>query len=792
MLPRHYVSLQLLRLSLLILSVFSSSSYSQTHTPIADTIANKIQSLTKESKSDNVYLQTSKDIYENQEDLWFKAYVLDAQSFIPSHRNKILFVQLIEDKTDKVVFKEKYEIDNGFVDGHLYINDSVQPGSYRLEAYSSMSFYKGSNYFNAIHKLQILKSSNDTRKVENVTPQKDSIISFITFPEGGNLVAGIQNKVAFKALDSKGFPVDVSGKLYANNVPIIDFRSTHAGMGSFMFKPNSNDLYHIELTDYKNKKYPLSQIQTQGVILQLLSNNTDFATFKVEKTLHTSKENIYLRVQSRGIVYSVAMGTLDQILTVQIPLKDIPQGIAEVTLFSSNIEPIAERLFYVNQQKKLNIKVHLDKTEYLKREKVKLKIQVSNQDNQGVIAHLGVSIFDRLYKNNLDSKNILTHYQLSTQLNGRIYDPGYYFNEENTNRFNALDLLLLTQGWRRYNWNESNLKEQNKLFKTVLSDTITGSLRLENQNKKAPDITPKIVMIFTADPLKGQDIITTNSTGMFNINPGHFKMSERAYMYLKPMTAEKPKYIIKIPDDTFRTISLNRKDKTDNYPLFKLQKEQVSDPEKTFTQLHNVQKLDAVVITTKKEKVFRDKYLGTLDSLTKLENNTLDFVCLAGGSARPILNCFMNNHHQGKTRVPVEGEKVTVLLGKNNEVLGVNYPQQEYFGTREIIYEDPNQKLTEQELLKKFNLKMIKGFYGKREFYQAVYDQVTKNDPFPDFRNTLFWKPDVITNEQGEAVIEFYCSDINTLFTGTIEGVSETGLLGTENFKFKVKKNTKI
>ncbi|MFG4002833.1 hypothetical protein [Flavobacterium aquidurense] len=404
---------------------------------------------------------------------------------------------------------------------------------------------------------------------------------------------------------------------------------------------------------------------------------------------------------------------------------------------------------------------------------------------------MGVSIFDRLYKDNLDSKNILTHYQLSTQLNGRIYDPGYYFNKENTNRDNALDLLLLTQGWRRYVWNESNLKEESIFFKTLLTDNITGNLRLENQNKKAPDLTPKIVMIFTADPLKGQDIFTTDSTGMFNVNSGHFKMSERAYMYLKPMTPEKPKYVINIRDDAFQTINFNRKDRTENYPLLKLQKEQVNHPEKTFTQLYDVQKLNAVVIATKKEKVFRDKYLGTLDSLAKLNTGNSDFVCLAGGSGRPILNCFMNNHHQGKTRSPVEGEKVTVLLGKNREVLGADYPHQDYFGTREIVYKDPNQNLTEEELLKRFNLKMIKGFYGKREFYQAVYDQVNINDPFPDFRNTLFWKPDVITNEQGEAIIEFYCSDINTIFMGTIEGVSETGLLGTENFKFKVR-NSKI
>lgn len=89
--------------------------------------------------------------------------------------------------------------------------------------------------------------------------------------------------------------------------------------------------------------------------------------------------------------------------------------------------------------------------------------------------------------------------------------------------------------------------------------------------------------------------------------------------------------------------------------------------------------------------------------------------------------------------------------------------------------------------MKKFNQKMLKGYYGKREFYHAVYDQVTISDPFPDYRNTLFWKPDVITDQNGEATIDFYCSDINSSFLGNIEGVSGTGLLGMENFKFRVR-----
>lgn len=781
---KFHINLLLLKLSIYLLYIASATCYSQSGTNTADVIADNIQTLTKNHNVDNIYLQTSKNIYETKEDLWFKAYVLDSQSFIASLRSKILFVQLIEEGTDRVAWEEKYEIENGFVSGHLYLNDSLKSGSYTLAAYSLASFYKGLKSFNSAARINILKNINDKPRTQSKASQRDTDVSFALFPEGGNMVSSLQNKIAFKALDTEGLPVDVSGKLYENNIAVLDFKSIHAGMGSFLFIPKPNVKYHIELS---NKTiYPLPQIFSRGTVLRLVSKDKSFAVFELQRTGATSKENVFLRLQSRGVVYSVAIGIIKDKLSIRIPLKDLPQGIVEVTLFNENIEPLAERLLYVNQQNKLNIEALLDKSEYKKREKASLKIKVTDEHNQPVVAHLGVSVVDQLYIHKSDSRNIMSHYYLSTQVNGKIYDPGYYFNKENANREIALDLLLLTQGWRRYVWNESNLKEHNALFKTMLSDSISGILGLENPNKKSAESIPKIVMIFTSDPSKGQDIFSANTNGTLGITTDHLKMGEGQHVFIKPMTAEKPRHVITIKDNSFDIINSGRKEIAVNYPLQKLVEKNFDDTPQALMRLDHLQKLDEVVIGDKKKKVFRNKYLGTLDSLSRLNSSGSDFVCLEGGPSRPILNCFMNNHHQGKTRAPKNGEKVVVLLGKNREILGTDYPHQNYYGTSEITYKNPDQDLTEKELLKKFNLKMIKGYYGKRQFYEATYDQVTINDPFPDYRTTLFWKPDVITNEQGEALIDFYCSDVDTSFSGLIEGVDATGLLGTGNFKLKV------
>lgn len=736
---------------------FSCLLHAQNNKNVIDNIADNFHKLTDNQSVDNIYLQISKNIYETEENLWFKAYILEAQYHMPSIKNKILYVQLINDETKEVVCEERYEIEHGFVDGHLYIPDSLKSGSYTLAAYSEHSYFQNQEAFYALKKVSIIK--NIKQKIAIANMKNDSIAHFSLFPEGGYLVAQIENRLAFKAINKKGLPVDVSGTLYENDLPLINFESRHAGMGSLNFIPKHAHSYHIKLPK-SDKKYELPEIKPTGKTISLLANTKDFLTIKITQNKNLDPETIYLQLQIRGVIYAIASAKLKEEIVIKMPLKDVPQGIAEATLFNSDLNPIAERLVYVRQDQKLNIKTILNKAAYETREKVTLRIIATDQDGEPVAAHLGLSICDQVYHDKSEPKNILTHYYLSTQLKGNIYNPIYYFNEENQDRYQALNLLLLTQGWRRYVWNEGNLKTDNKLRKLILSDSIAGQVRLERVTKKSKTEQEQIVMAFTPDSLKGKDLIMTDVKGGFTIDYNHLKMGEKGYLHIKPLTQKKPKYVIDIKDTSFDVINETSKTIPQNYPFPKLKEEALEDHRAPLIISNEVNKLDEIVLSAKKKQVFRDKYLGTLDSLAKLELG--DYVCSYG-----ILNCI--NHPEDYHKKAIEGE--TYLTGD---------------GKSRTIYRTKN--YTEEELLKKFNLKMLKGYYGKREFYQPAYNKETINDPFPDYRNTLFWKPNIITNEQGEAFIEFYCSDINSVFQGSIEGVSGTGLLGAENFEFKVSK----
>ncbi len=364
---------------------------------------------------------------------------------------------MFHEQTHQVVWQEKYLVKNGIVERHVFLDDSLLVGDYLLAAFTGNSFFDDSSEIFSTRRIEVKKVISDNNIRTDVTKNlavqdKRKHLQFGIFPEGGNLVLGTLSKLAFKAVNSDGMPIDFKGTLIEDTVSLVQFKSTHAGMGSLSFIPKSGKKYSIRLLEPAiDSTFLLPKIYSEGISLRLASRNEEFLEFIVSQgTTHVDK-SVYLRGQIRGVVYCIAKGKLNNELLIRIPLKEFPyQGIAEFTLFNDSLVPIAERLVYLNPNKKLYIDTRLNKKRYKTREKVQLKIIVKDENGQPVIANLGLSVYDKLYQKTTDPKNIFTHCYLSSQLKGNIYNPSFYFDPKNKERESALDLLLQTQGWRRY------------------------------------------------------------------------------------------------------------------------------------------------------------------------------------------------------------------------------------------------------------------------------------------------------------------------------------------------------
>ena len=725
-----------------------------------------------------VYLQTDKGLYETGEDLWFKIYVMDAQSLALSERSKTLFVEMLNAQ-DSIVWQEKYPVLSGIAAGHMYIDKDLKEGDYRIHAYTRFSFLNDTLRPVYPKKIRVVKSI--AYKGTN-SPQEESrpVARLSFFPEGGYLIDGIPTKVAFKAWDGKGMPAEVKGVLQENGKEIARLETVHDGMGFVFMLPRKTSSYKVVLSD--GQEFSFAEVADSGLSIYLRKQTDEYLEFHLCQPKEAAPQKIRLTGRMRGKLYCMAEGTLRDILRIKIPVKEFPlQGIAEFTLYNENGQPMAERLVYVHPERKLHIELNTDSARYFTRGKGKLNVKVTDEAGNPVQAHLGLSIFDRAYQNELNPENMLSYCHLSTEIKGNIHNPAYYFDGNNKDRLSALDLLLLTQGWRRYVWEKADTA---MLADCFLSDEIKGR-QILGKKKKRKELGNGEQLLQVSGPNAENRFVLIDSLGKFVVPTDLMLGLRGGYVYLKPMLDKdeyKPSVIV---EETFGKAGSLRKSCQSYFPYMNpsqvLSELQLDYP--IISQDSSIL-LSEITVTGKKGRVFRDKMMGRLDSL--YQEDFGPWVCKHG---------WLENYKEGYTHhhdpryvpFPDDGEPRTKpVIGKTYNIM-----KAKYFGRafepvdyQKVIYEGP--VYTEEELLRMNNLWRVKGYYGTREFYQP--DELDMQSPIPDARNVLLWKPDIVTDEKGEAEVEFFCSDINTSFVGVMEGTDGLGNLGTSQCEFRVLK----
>ena len=744
-----------------LLSFFSTNAQVSKHQ--LDSLAHSLESYSGDTARTSLYIRTSKDIYESMEDLWFKAYAVDTRHQLLSGIDQTLYIQLVHENKDSIVWEQAYPLDKGIASGHIYLDNALPEGNYWLCAYSAHSLSADANSFQGARRIRIVQHVAELLRKKPAALRSDSLqkkIQFTLLPEGGVLLAGVTNRIAFKAVAENGLPCPVSGTLFDGNKAIGYFKSTHAGMGCFLLQPQSGSSYYVRLdTPFANTPYPLPQTRKQGMSFRLLSNNADSISFRIYNQ-GPEKQLFYFRLQTRGLTQLMAAASIKDSLDLKLPLQEVTAGVAEATLFDHRPLPVAERLLYIKPDKRLSVTAKLSQKSYGTRTKIQLQIHTADEQGKPVIAQLGAAGYDRIYHRPMDPKDIQTHYLLSTQLKGNIYDPGYYFDTTNTNREQALDLLLLTQGWRSYSWNEEELKKKGS---TILSDSIRG--RLVALRKKTRS-TQQAVMFFDAEQQHSQ-LTALDNSGSFRLSPENLKLSGNIYI---KHYGDQQDFELKVYDP-FDPIHKIKPWQKISYPVGGTPAAGQVNEADPFVLTRGSIKLKAVEIQGKTTAVFRDKYIGHLDSLAKYQQ-------LTDKAHGGWLNCPAGDSDER----PVEGQTYIVWTGPNPPT---SHPFSfNTTNTKQIVYHYP--KYTEEELLKMWGLARAKGYYPKKEFYQPDYDKAP--DPLPDYRNTLLWAPDIITDENGNATLEFFSSDINTAFYGIVEGISGTGMVGKCEFEFNVTK----
>jgi hypothetical protein len=214
------------------------NSFSQQDRVLMDSLGRLLTRNAPLQEGTSIYLRSNKEVYVAGEDLWFNAFVLHSQVAELSAIDGILYLQLVQQQGDSVVWNEMYSISKGIAAGHVYLPQTLPEGPYQLKAYTAHSFFYGQRSFFATAPIQVVKdprSIKSTGQLGSSIPfRKGMPILFNIVPEGGKLVAGVNNAVAFKALSAQeGLPVAIQGTLLKNGHPLLTIKSSHAGMGQF-------------------------------------------------------------------------------------------------------------------------------------------------------------------------------------------------------------------------------------------------------------------------------------------------------------------------------------------------------------------------------------------------------------------------------------------------------------------------------------------------------------------------------------------------------------------------------
>jgi hypothetical protein len=437
----------------------------------------------KNNAQEKVYLHFDNTGYFLGENIWFKAYVVHALSLTPTTMSKVLYVDLLTPEGSPVASK-KYPIENGICHGDFNLPDSLPGGFYEVRAYTRcmLNFGKETVFSRVFPVYDKPLREGDFKdrymtqrqfKVPNYRDKNpvDQKMELQFFPEGGNLVSGLASTVAFKAIDKEGKSVDLTGVvLDANKQVVAQLKTEHNGMGKFRFTPNKGNYTAQVLVGKNTYSFDLPSAKPTGYVLSVTAlsqtKGSDSIVVQLNRTSNTPDDTLALAVSCRG--------KLLDFNTFNIPSKGrtlgyssahFPAGICQFTLYDAQGRIRCERLLFVaptsdnGPAKNVSVNplnIRFNKGLYQPYEKIKVQLQAADSISIQTGNSISLSIKDASNSNfgNSDNSDITTNLLLSSDLKGYIEDPAWYFKGSDPARRSGLDLLLLTQGWRRYNWEQ--------------------------------------------------------------------------------------------------------------------------------------------------------------------------------------------------------------------------------------------------------------------------------------------------------------------------------------------------
>ena len=656
-------------------------------------------------------------------------------------------------------------------------------------------------------------------------PDDDFDVSF--YPEGGNALNGSMGRVAFKAMQRDGTEIDVSGVVYdGKGNEITNFKTDARGMGQLMLMPEKGEAYHAVCTNKKgqSKRFDLPVAQENGYALTATWLN-DSLMVAVRRSESVKTDDILcLIVHTRGMVQDVSI--LENQCDSVIFHKDFfPSGVTHLLLLDKNMVPVSERLVFVDNDNHAKVKIETDRESYSTQSPVACAINLIDKSGEPLQGNISISVTGD-HEVSVDTTfNILTSLLLSSDLRGNIVNPAFYFQKNDQSDF-ALDLLMLTQGWRRYDTERiirNDIVRPNNLQE--LGYEISGTVKRQFLRRTIPEENANVSMV----SLDGKffDVTATDRKGRFT-----FQMDQApdSTWFIVKAIPQKGKNNLHLTLDRVQYPARTIPAVASELPQRDIFAKYAEKAEQQYVEEHGNRtvNLSEVTITAQKKPVRKSDYYRFPDhSITEEELDKLPPLSL-NELLRRFPGVVVNDTGVYLSRNLMSGSKQVMWLidGVPQEttvaLLADHIAQVDIltssintamFGDRGrggviAIYTregKPRQQMGNNPTTtrrtsffqgsdgiyrKTPDIKNIMplGFQKPAEFYAPKYDTPAQNTK-PDLRTTIHWQPSLTTDEAGTASFNFYTANTPGTYTVVIEGVTDCGKIVYKRDKILVRWN---
>ncbi|SHL63337.1 MG2 domain-containing protein [Chitinophaga jiangningensis] len=775
----------------------------------SDRIVKALEQFVKRYPQEKVYLHMDKDYYAAGETIWFRAYI--TLQGLPSTQATNLYVELL-DKNNNIIQKKLFASGGGMSPGAFELPETQKPGTYQIRAYTAwMNNFDPAFFFT--------KNFEIFDPAKKAVPEADSLaqdFSVQFFPEGGNAIVGQAATVAFKAIDQNGYPIEVTGTVKSSKGDqTAAIKSVHDGMGSFDYTPAAGEKYQAVVKSAKgqSKTIDLPAAQSKGVTLKVYNKGARIFYQAVAGPDNDTSMNqlLVLAQMNQQMVYKANLDVADGRISGFIPATNIPSGIVQISLFTKSGLPVAQRLVFVKKNDLLQMDVLESDIHTEARTKNTLVLRLPDTINTSI----SVSITDAeaVPVETKNVNNIISNLLLTSDIKGFVYNPAWYFRNDSAQTLQALDLVMLTNGWTRFSW-EKILNNEYPQIKYPYEQGLSMDGKAMSGTGRPLTTGGQIDMIIKV-PADSSSLFAqapVDDKGEFHISGMVFP--DTAYIYYQGNDVakknkdvsvkftnhffEKPS-LIKIPaplrvpppvDNTALKAFLanaaesNKVNRAINNKMVYLKEVNVNakkeKPQET-TEKRYVSGMfaggDGITFDLTKETPIAMNVFQYLQSKVAGLQITGDInnpsISWRGGAPGLYLNEMQTDISMLSSLPVTDIALIKVIRPPFMGIGGANGAIAIYTkkGGDNVPQNDPS--------IRGFELYKKAGYAIVKQFYSPDYSVKKEVHSLPDKRLTLYWNPNVTVDTLTHtANIEFYNNDFTKKFRMVVEGMAEDGSVG--------------